>query len=399
MSFKYNLQQIKSIIHRELITLFSNSSLMLLLFAAPIAYSFLYTSVFTNKMERDVPVAVIDNDRSAKSRETIRHLDAHELIRIEGNYTSESAAYRQLQEFKCMAIIVIPKGFEKSIKSGIQAKISISINNTRFMISNDVVKGINDILTDLAKNNTIEFFMQKGMGGEDAQLTATPLQLNSKLLFNSTESYGDFIIVALLALILQQTLLIVISVVMAHEKEMNTFQILLHKASGSVLRLLLGKSLFYFVIYCGYAFLFFTFHFQLYKLPFEGSIWALTILTLVHFIAIILIGMLAGTYFPSKLVTLVVLVFSSYPIFLLSGYSWPIQAFPASLKILAFLLPQTSYFQAFTIITQEGGNLHDILSQIFHILGCIVVLYAAFTVRICYLKKHTYLSKVPYMVD
>jgi ABC-2 type transport system permease protein len=399
LSFKHNLQQIKSIIHRELIILSSNSSLVLLLFTAPVAYSFLYTSVFTNKMERDVAVAVVDNDKSVKSREIIRHLDAHELIRIEGNYTSESVAYRQLQEFKCMAIIVIPKGFEKSLKSGMQAKISISINNTRFMISNDVVKGINDILTDLAKNTTIDFFQQKGMSGEDSQLTATPIQLNSKLLFNTTESYGDFIIVALLALILQQTLLIVTSVVMAHEKEMNTFQILLHKASGSVLRLLVGKSFFYFIIYCGYAFLFFTFHFQLYKLPFEGSIWALTILTLVHFIAIILIGMLAGTYFPSKLVTLVVLVFSSYPIFLLSGYSWPIQAFPAPLKIIAFLLPQTSYFQAFTIVTQEDGKLHDILSQIFHILGCIVVLYTAFTVRISYLKKHTHLNKVPYMVD
>lgn len=399
MSIKHNFQQIQSIIHRELIILYSNSSLVLLLFAAPIAYSFLYTSVFTYKMERDVPVAVIDNDNSLKSREIIRHLDAHELIRIEGTYTSESVAYRQLQEFKCMAIIVIPKGFEKTLKSGMQAKISISINNTRFMISNDVIKGINDILTDLAKNTTIDFFQQKGMSGQDAQLIATPIQLNSKLLFNTTESYGDFIIVALLALILQQTLLIVVSVVMAHEKEMNTFQELLHKASGSVFRLLVGKSIFYFVIYCGYAFLFFTFHFQLYKLPFEGSIGALTILTSLQFTAIILIGMLAGTFFPSKLVTLVVLVFSSYPIFLLSGYSWPIQAFPVPLKIVAFLLPQTSYFQAFTIVTQEGGLLHDILPQIFHIIGCIIVLYAAFTVRISYLKKHCHFNKVLYMVD
>jgi ABC-2 type transport system permease protein len=186
---------------------------------------------------------------------------------------------------------------------------------------------------------------------------------------------------------------------MAHEKEMNSFPMLLHKASGSVLRLLVGKSIFYFVIYCGYAFLFFTFHFQLYKLPLEGSIVALIILTIVHFIAIILIGMLAGTFFPSKLVTLVVMVFSSYPIFLLSGYSWPIQAFPAPLKIAAFLLPQTSYFQGFTIITQNGGVLHDIICQISHIIGCIVVLYTVLTLRIIYLKKHLHFNKVQYIAD
>jgi ABC-2 type transport system permease protein len=399
LSVKHNFQQIKSIVQRELTILYSNSSLLLLLFAAPILYSFIYTSVFTNKMERDVPVAVIDNDRSLKSREIIRHLDAHELIRVEGNYTSEGAAYRQLQEFKCMAIIIIPKGFENSLKSGVQAKISISINNTRFMISNDVVKGVNDVLTDLAKNTTVDFFQQNGMSGEDARLIATPIQLNSKLLFNTTESYGDFIIVALLALILQQTLLIVTSVVMAHEKEMNSFPMLLHKASGSILKLMVGKSIFYFVIYCVYAFLFFTFHFQLYKLPFEGSIVALIVLTFVHFIAIILLGLIAGTFFPSKLVTLVVMVFSSYPVFLLSGYSWPIQAFPAPLKVISFLLPQTSYFQGFTIITQNGGALHDILSQIIHIIGCIAVLYIIFTLRVRYLKKHNNYNKAPLMID
>jgi ABC-2 type transport system permease protein len=298
-----------------------------------------------------------------------------------------------------MAILVIPKGFESTIKSGLQARISLSINNTRFMISNDIIKGVNDVITDIAKKTTVDYFKLKGMSGEDAQLSSMPLQLNSKSLFNTTESYGDFIIVGLLALILQQTLLIVISVVMAHEREMNTFQTLLHKTSGSVFKLFLGKSMPYFVVYCCYAFLFVTFHFQLYKLPFLGSFGALTILTVFQFVAIILIGMLAGTFFPSKLITLVVLVFSSYPIFLLSGYSWPIQAFPFPLKIIAMLLPQTSFFHAFTIITQEGGTIHDILPQIFHILFCIAGLYGGFVVRIRFLKRQSNFRKLPFMVD
>lgn len=287
-----------------------------------------------------------------------------------------------------MGIILIPDGFEKTIKTGRQAKISVSINNTRFMITNDVVKGVNDAISAMAENISTEFFKKKGLNNHDAKRIANPLQIYSKVLFNTTESYGDFIIVGLLALILQQTLLIGVSISMAHEREANLLKDLMHKTSGSSLKLILGKTGLYIVIYLLYALFFFTFHFNL---PFEGSFLALIIITIVQFTTIVISGLLIGSFFHSKLSGLIVLVFSSYPIFLLSGYSWPIQAFPDILKIIAYLLPQTSYFQGYIIITQNGGTLKNVIPQIIRICIIGTAILSVLTIRLHFLRKrHSY---------
>lgn len=383
-----SLRQIKRIFKREIDLIFINPSIILLLFAAPIAYSFLYTAIFMQKMERDVPFVVVDHDKSQMSRELIRHLDAHEAVKVSGSLSSESEAYVNLQKFKSMAILIIPKEFESKLKKGIQTKVSLSVNNTRFMITNDVVRGVNDVVSGISKNTVIDLFVKKGINVREAGKLAEPLILDSKALFNNTESYGDFIIVGLLALILQQLLLISVAISIAHEKESGTIKELMHKLSGASAKFIIGKTGIYFIFYSVYAFLFYTLHFYLYKLPFQGSVSALILLTAFQFITLTILGLLIGSYFPSKIVTLIVLVFSSYPVFLLSGYSWPIQAFPDLLKIAAFMLPQTSYFQAYTIITQQGGSLSDITLHLIRIGAIFVVVYIALIIRLRFLRNY-----------
>jgi ABC-2 type transport system permease protein len=385
VKFYHNFNQIFSVVKREVKMLFTNFPIFILLFAAPVAYSFIYTCIFTSKLERDVPVIVVDNDRSTASRNLIRHFDIHELIKVDDSYTNINDAYINLQNLKSMALIVIPDNFEKTIKSGKQARISISVNNTRFMITNDIIKAVNDILSEESKNSVVNFFQKKGLGTGEAVLSAAPVVLTTKTLFSTTESYGDFIIVGLLALILLELLLICTAVSMAHENEEKTFNELFHKVSGSVLRLFIGKSLVYLILFAFYAFFYFTFMFQVYKIPFNGSMYALIVLTFVEYIAVVLLGLFIGSFLPSKLISLIVLVFSSYPIFLLSGYSWPIEALPGFLKVCANILPQTWFFKGYTIVTQDGGKLIDIMVYVVRIILIAVFTGMCFFIRIRYM--------------
>ncbi len=382
-----SFRQLIRIFKREIDLIFQNPSILLLLFAAPIVYSFIYTAIFMQKLERDVPLVVVDYDKSKKSRELIRYLDAHEAVKVNAIVPSENEAFSNLQNFKTMAILIIPKGFESNIKRGIQTKVSLSVNNTRFMIANDIVKGVNDVISDISKNTVVEFFKNKGIKQSEAEKLAEPLILNSKSLFNNTESYGDFIIAGLLALILQQLLLISVAMSIAHEKETGMINELIHKISGSSVKFIIGKAGIYFLFYSVYAFLFFSLHYYLYKLPFQGSVLSLILLTLIQFITLSTLGLFIGSYLPSKIVTLIILVFSSYPVFLLSGYSWPIQAFPGLFKTVAYLLPQTSYFQAYTIVTQQGGSLSDINLQLIPICIIFLIVYTALAIRLRFLRN------------
>jgi ABC-2 type transport system permease protein len=343
-------------------------------------------------MERDIPVVIVDYDKSKSSRELSMQLDANELLFVIGREYDLNTAHRLLEHFQCMAIIIIPDDYEKKLKIGQQAKISIAINNTRFMITNDIVKGISDVLSKKAGNSISNYFKTNGLTNKQGELAATPLCIINQLLFNTTESYGDFMIVALLALILQQTLLIGVSVSMAHENESNRINELITMAHGSISKIIIGKTGFYYWMYCAYAFLFFTLHFAFYKLPLTGSFTALLILVAVHFLCVIIIGLFIATYIPSKLLAIFILVFVSYPVLLLSGYSWPLQAFPILLKSIALMIPSTPFFQAYTAITQGGATFSIVMPQIIHITLILVLVLVLFKIRISYLHKNIQLQ-------
>lgn len=380
-------RQIKSLFIRELTILSTNMPLLLLLFIAPVAYSFLYTSIFAKKIERDVPICIIDNDHSDHSRKLIRQLDAHEMIMITEEPASSYTIKETIQSFRYMAVLTIPEGFEKKLLSMQQAKISVVVNSTRFLISNDVMKGINDVVGNFNESILIKIFQKKGISSENAKALMRPITLNSKSLYNTTESYGDFIIIALLILILQQSLLIISAASFTHEIETHSIRDLFHKISGSPFLFFAGKMGLYFIIFCLYTVFFTSFHFYIYKIPFTGSIFAFSILTIMLFITIMAIGALIGSFFPTKFSVLIVTVFSSYPVFLLSGYSWPIQAFPDFLKIIAKITPQTHYFTGFTCITQQGGAITDIIPQLLSIGIAMLVCSCLFMIRIYYLRK------------
>jgi ABC-2 type transport system permease protein len=68
-----------------------------------------------------------------------------------------------------------------------------------------------------------------------------------------------------------------------------------------------------------------------------------------------------------------VMAFSTYPLFLVSGYSWPIDAMPKGLQLFANLLPSTPYFNVFNSLATEGALLKNISSGFIHLLILLLI--------------------------
>jgi len=368
MKFADTFRQILAITKRESRLILGNRSVLLLLLAGPIIYSFLYTSIFVSKIQRDVPVLVVDNDNSEMSRSLIRHIDAHEAVAVRSWQKGMPDIRSEIYEMKYMAVLIIPHNYSQLIKQGKQAKISLVANNSRFMIANDVLRGINDVISEIAENSVVQYYQNKGLNNKRALSLAEPVRFDIRSLFNTTEAYGDFIIVGLLALIFQQTLVVAAAVSIANEREERSLGLLFHKASGSFFKIITGKGILYFLLFSIYTFFFFNFHFFIYKIPINGSMLLLTIVTEMQIIVLFLFGCIVGTFFRQKLLALIFLAFMSYPIFLLSGYSWPQAAFPEFIRIISYMFPQTWYFHIFVSVAQEGGRLPNVFPHIVNII-------------------------------
>lgn len=96
------------VLRREFGLVLSSPGTLLFFFALPLAYPIIYATIYNTEVTRDMPVAVVDNCRSAESREFVRHADATQAIKICGYASNMGEAKRWWEEKKCYGILEIP---------------------------------------------------------------------------------------------------------------------------------------------------------------------------------------------------------------------------------------------------------------------------------------------------
>ena len=80
LSFKQHIRQgiydLFFIWKQEFRTTFRDQGVLIFFILVPLVYPLIYSFIYTNETIREVPAVVVDNSRSALSREFIRKVDA-----------------------------------------------------------------------------------------------------------------------------------------------------------------------------------------------------------------------------------------------------------------------------------------------------------------------------------
>jgi ABC-2 type transport system permease protein len=359
------------VVRREAAMVARDPDIRMIALVAPIFYSLFYGTLYLNKGEHDVRVVVADLDRTPTSETLIRHLDANQYIQVAGVTSDEGEARQALERFDAEGVIVIPNRCEAGLKAGKGADLTAYLNTTRFLVSNDINKGVNEVVLAFNTNMRREYFESQAYSRSQAQELGEPVVADIRPLFNTNETYGDFLIPGILVIILQQAAFMAMGESVAKEREEGTLKALCEASGGKAALAFAGKGTMYFCLFGSYALLFFTVHFGLFSIPVRGDAGSLVLLTILFLLAVVAMGMLIATFFRRKIVALQVLAFTSYPIFLISGYSWPMQVLPMPLRALAQVFPITPFLAGFTRIIEMGAGIGDVLPEVIHL--CILI--------------------------
>lgn len=383
MRIKNIIKNITSLIVDESRNIRRDFDLLSILILAPLFYSFFYSSVYINKVERDVPVAVADLDKTKSSRELIRLLDAHSNIGVK--YEIEFPDEKLLRGGSVQGIIVIPKHYEERLKRHEKNAIKVYLNTSRFLISNDLNKGINETVAFINDEIKSSVFRSKGYTPEQAKILSDPVQIEIRNLFNLSDSYGYYLIPAVLILILHQTLLMGVSESIAKMREND--EITLWGDNYGILQILVAKGIYYILLYSVYLLFFTIIIFPLFGIDFKGSYIVLTITGFLFLGSVVYFGIFISSFFKKKLHALQIMALTSYPIFLFSGYSWKLDAMPIIIKLLSYSAPFTPYMNLFTRLSQAGAGIPNLLPEILHLTLLLLFYLAASLIRIHKLNR------------
>lgn len=342
----------------------------------PLLYPLLYSWIYNNEVVRDVPVVVVDQSHTATSREFIRMFDASPDVKVAYYCNSIPEAESVVGHQKANGILYFPEDFERTINRGEQAHVSIYCDMSLMLAYKAIYQ------TSLYVSLNIGKERQKEMIGtvtvRDEELRTQPLEVVEQPIFNVTGGYGNAVLPGVLILILQQTLLLGIGLAAGTARENNRYQDLvpISKHHNGILKIVLGKSFCYFMIYCvisAYITLAvpYIFNFTMLAAPAD-----LIRLLLPYLLSVIFFGMTLSCLVRHRENVMLLVVFTSVPFLFLTGVSWPQSSIPGVWEGIAWLIPSTFGVRGFLRLSSMGGTFADIRTEVLALWSQAIVYFS-----------------------
>ena len=376
-----------SILKGELSLILEDKSILLTCLVAPILYAFFIGSIYSEKEVTGIPIAVVDFDHSNLSRKVSQLINTSEKVSIEGHYSSLEDAMFLFNNLEVQGIVILPKDFEKKTMNLDGSHVELILNNTKFLTSNEINKSVQSVILTVSGGVRMQYFISNNIPVELAKQKAQPILPVVKSIYNATNNYGDYLLPILLILILQQTLIIGFGQSVVHEFKEGILNPIEGFSFFGFIRVLSAKSFYYIMLYGAYFFVFYKLIFPHFSLSFNGSIFLHLLLSLLFVTVVIIYTILLASFFKTMIGWTEVMAFSTYPLFLVSGYSWPIDAMPKGLQVFANLLPSTPYFKVFNSLATEGAKLKNISNGFVHLLVLLLIGYLLLYVRFRFMKQ------------
>lgn len=340
---------------QELKLLVKDQGVLIFFVLVPLLYPLLYTFIYTNETVREVPAAVVDNNRSSLSREFLRLSDASADLYIVSYCSDMEEAKTLLKEGKAYGIIYIPEDFSHDIAKGKQTLVNIYCDMGSMLYYKAMLTATTN--ASLTMNRQIKIERSGNTTDRQDEVTASPIEYEDVSLFNPQNGFACFLIPAVLMLIIQQTLLLGVGMAAgtARENRLTPYNNTFCTVSG--------KSLAYFMVYAvtsAYILCVVPRMFSLIQIAQAGTLAAFM---LPYLLACIFFAMTCSVFVHHREACMMIYVFTSVPLLFISGISWPGAAVPSFWKVVSYIFPSTFGINGFVRINDMGATLGDVATE------------------------------------
>lgn len=346
----------------EIKAIFKDRGVVIIVVIATIVYPLLYCSLYKNETLIDVPVAVVDDSHSSLSAKLIRDLDATPDLKVAAKLLSMEEAREYYHNGKIHGIIYIPADFSEQVNTGGQATFSMYSDMSSFLYYRAMVMATNYVALDMSDNIQVNRLEMQGITGARADAAISPVRYESTILFNKGMGFASFLMPAVLILIIHQTLVFGIGMAAGTAREENHFHELVSSSvhRGKLFRVIAGKSMAFFVLYLFWAVYILGFIPDLFNLPHMGNPLTLLEFVVPFLLATIFFSMMLSVFNPARETQMVLLLFFSLILLMLSGISWPQSNMGGIWKIFSYIFPATLGIQGYIKINTMGAGINEI---------------------------------------
>lgn len=375
------MKQLTYLLKREFKLFFTNSTLLSVFFLAPILYALLIGFTYQKGKLENIPVILIDHDKTPTSGQVAQMLMDNQSIKIL-NYAVEPESMKdEVIKTEAAAVVVIPEKFEAMMLQKRYPEVNVYVNSTNVLTANFATKAIQLTLGTFSAGAEIKSLQKKGMNIEAAKTQYEPFKANYITMFNTTNNYLVFMWPALMAVVLQQVILLAMAVSFAAEFKRESF---IEDFAGKHKYAILVMAIKCLPVwlFANLNILFFYLFSVYFKTPLPESASNFFLMTAIFVVACTNLGVFVSILIPDALKATQVLMVIASPAFIMSGFTWPTYGMPEFIRNIMAIVPLTPYLEALKIMIIQHGEafltkkyfMHlFILAWVYFILGWIAL--------------------------
>lgn len=392
---RMNLYDIWTALSAEVRHVFSDSTVLLIFFIAPLLYPLIFCYMYKTENVENLPVAVVDEAVCSESKRFIHKLDATPEINVEYKCCNMHEAQELLKNNEIHAIFYFPKDFSQRLASMQTAHIGVFADMSSFYYYKAALLGSNAVLIDEMHTIELQRYAMAGLTGEAAKIQLQPISDEEITAFNPTGGYGSFFLPALFVLVVHQTLFLGICLLCgdARENKRSLKNIPARLRTRSIHRVAIGRALCYLLIYTPIIIMTMWFIPRWFQLPQLGNLYTILIFMLPFLLAVIFFGMTMGNLFVrQKLSPMLCFAFFSLVLFFLTGMVWPQCSIPKFWLWFSYLFPSTPGVQGFIKVSSMGASLADVRSEYLALWIQAAAYFATTVFSLILIKKYKFFN-------
>ncbi len=358
------MRTLANILVKELLQLRRDPKILPILFVAPILQLLVLGYAATTDVRR-VELAVCDLDRTAESRELVERFTRSSYFRLVAAVDSQDGFDRLLRSGVARVGLTVPFGFAADREAGRPGTVQLVADGSDAMTGTVGLAYAASVLQGVSSLAGVE-----------------PLvQLRPTVLYNPDLVSRNFMVPAVLAMILMVMTMMLTSMALVRESELGTMEQLLVTPLTPG-HLILGKLIPYALVGLVEIATALLVVLLWFRVPLRGSLPTLVLLTLPFMLCTLGLGLLISTLSRTQQQAMMLAAFLfMLPQMLLSGFAFPIQNMPRPFQWFTYIIPLRYYLVILRGVFLKGVGLSVLWPQAAALLGLGVAILALARLR------------------
>ena len=351
--------QVLRVCGRELLLVFRDEGVVIFFLVLNAVYPVFYALIYNPEVVRDEAVVVVDDNRTAMSRDLIRRMDATQEVAIVGYAANMQEAQVAMHSKACYGILYVPRDFSQSVTRGDQGHVSLYCDMSVMMRYKAMFTALTNV-TQAMGNERLTAIVEPVLNTSGSVIENHQVPVG-----NPAMGIASAVLLFILPLVLQQSMILGIAMLHGGSVERRRRNgghdpMAIEASPGATI---IGKMMCHQIVFV--IPVIYVLHYVplMFGFPQYGNFLHIICLAIPFVIAVSFMGQTLSAVVNERESVFLLFVFSSVIFVFLTGVSWPRYLMSRVWWLVGDCVPATWMSNGYVLMQSNGATLYQVQHQ------------------------------------